>query len=364
VGTFENPFTDGMGSPIRSEIWACICAAKPHLTAKYAALDASLDHGDEGIAGEVFLAVMQNDVLRGKSVYDALRSALLCIDASTHMAQAIELMMQLHAEHVEVWEAREKLIEAHNSENFTHAPLNVGLTVWALLYGEGDFEKSILLAVNGGYDTDCTAATVGATIGLAIGEEGIPARWREPIGNGVFVGPGIRNIDVASTLEDLTQRTMRLIGRLNEAPEPNIEIPTPAGHVALEELRGTISLQPLDGSDAVAWANGELPAAVKRTGGATWQWRVGDETQVALAALARQGAKLYVDDELVLDAPANLPYVPATHRCPAPARTDFTSKQAVHQMRLELASKDEKQEAAVMLIAPDDQLLPWTGESL
>jgi len=60
-------------------------------------------------------------------------------------------------------------------------------------YGEGDFSTSILLAVNGGYDTGCTAATVGATLGVILGTEGIPARWSEPIGEGVFVGPGNGN---------------------------------------------------------------------------------------------------------------------------------------------------------------------------
>jgi ADP-ribosylglycohydrolase len=49
-----------------------------------------------------------------------------------------------------------------------------------------DFETSILLAVNGGYDTDCTAASVGASLGLLLGKQGIPARWIEPSGAKLF----------------------------------------------------------------------------------------------------------------------------------------------------------------------------------
>src|SRR5690606_1158969 len=52
VGTFENWFHAGMGSPIRSEIWACLFPGDPDSAAHYSALDASLDHGVEGIAGE------------------------------------------------------------------------------------------------------------------------------------------------------------------------------------------------------------------------------------------------------------------------------------------------------------------------
>ena len=68
VGTFENNFVSGMGSPIRSEIWACLFPGEPASAAYYAALDASLDHGVEGIAGEVLLAVMQSLVATGMSV--------------------------------------------------------------------------------------------------------------------------------------------------------------------------------------------------------------------------------------------------------------------------------------------------------
>lgn len=37
------------------------------------------------------------------------------------------------------------------------APANVGYVILGLLYGEGDFKKSLLTAVNSGDDTDCTA---------------------------------------------------------------------------------------------------------------------------------------------------------------------------------------------------------------
>jgi hypothetical protein len=47
-GTHGNPFHAGMGSPIRSEIWASLYPGQPELAATYARLDASLDHGDEG----------------------------------------------------------------------------------------------------------------------------------------------------------------------------------------------------------------------------------------------------------------------------------------------------------------------------
>ena len=62
------------------------------------------------------------------------------------------------------------------------APSNVALVTTALLYGQGDFGKTICIAVNCGEDTDCTAATAGALLGIVYGIDGIPEEWAKPVG--------------------------------------------------------------------------------------------------------------------------------------------------------------------------------------
>ena len=368
VGTFENPFVSGMGSPIRSEIWACLCPGQPALAARYAAMDASLDHGAEGIDGEVYLAVLQSLVLSGIPLRESMAQAFTYIRSETETARALLLVTQRHRAGTEAWACREQLLAAHRSENFTHAPLNLGLIAWALLYGEGDFEKTILLAVNGGYDTDCTAATAGATVGLAMGAAAIPKRWQQPIGEGVFVGPGILDIAAPSTLTELTERTRCLSEGLRALPSlPVLGFPEPAGTVNLETLPGTIRLQPLDGGEPAPWANGELPDSIKRTGGATWWWDVdGDSLEKPhwLVGLARAGARLWVDGEVIVDCPAGVPYVPAPHRCAQAARALFRPKQARHSMRVELHSRDVSQEARVILTAGNLHLKSWAVSPL
>jgi ADP-ribosylglycohydrolase len=68
TGVHENPFASGMGSPIRSEIWAIVAAGKPDLAENFARLDSMIDHGSEGIAGEVFFAVLQSLILGGAAL--------------------------------------------------------------------------------------------------------------------------------------------------------------------------------------------------------------------------------------------------------------------------------------------------------
>ena len=365
VGTFENHFVSGMGSPIRSEIWACLFPGDPASAAYYAALDASLDHGVEGIAGEVLFSAMQSLVAAGSPVAEAITAALTCIPSACETARTLHLVTHAHRSGVPVWDARKQLLAKHGNDNFTHAPLNVGLTIWALLYGEGDFEESILLAVNGGYDTDCTAATVGATLGLALGAEAIPDRWRQPIGEGVFVGPGIVGINAPASLGELTDRTIALMGKLKPKTWDDLDWSPPIPDVDLASLPGTISIRPLDGSTPVAWANGELPASVKAAKGAEWDWTPSHPGKnYFIVALARAGAKLFIDGQLVVECPAREVYVPATHRSSSLSRVAFNTSSSRHRVRVELGARDSGQEASVLLAYANLHLAPWTFAEL
>ena len=66
------------------------------------------------------------------------------------------------------------------------APTNVGYAVIGLLWGEGDFKKTMIYTINCGDDTDCTAGTVGAVLGIVNGTAGIPADWQAYIGDRII----------------------------------------------------------------------------------------------------------------------------------------------------------------------------------
>ncbi len=110
VGTFDNPFHAGMGSPIRSEIWACLFSGDPDSAAHYAALDASLDHGIEGIAGEVFFAVMQSAVAGGAGLAKAIQLALSYIPEGSETARAINFILESHSASLSEWDCWKELL--------------------------------------------------------------------------------------------------------------------------------------------------------------------------------------------------------------------------------------------------------------
>ncbi|MBQ9411129.1 MAG: ADP-ribosylglycohydrolase family protein [Bacteroidales bacterium] len=61
------------------------------------------------------------------------------------------------------------------------AKLNSAYVTIGMLYGGGDFGKSMEIATRCGQDSDCNPATVGGVLGVVYGLENIPSFWREPV---------------------------------------------------------------------------------------------------------------------------------------------------------------------------------------
>jgi len=196
----------GNGAWIRSEIWACLCPGAPDEAIKYAYIDSCADHCEEGIWAEMFTAALQSAAFVENDIRKLIEIALSKIPADSKLAAAVKLVIDSYDGGKPWNETRELLV--HDFEPIYRAAVNIGFMIIGLLYGEGDFDKSICRAVNCGDDTDCTAATVGALFGIIKGRKGIPQRWLDPIGE------SISTICISTTRMPSTATTVRpLSGR-------------------------------------------------------------------------------------------------------------------------------------------------------
>ena len=81
----------------------------------------------------------------------------------------------------EAFEKIHKKYDEYTDHGWCHTISNAMIVTAALLYGNGDCGKSICMAVETGFDTDCNGATVGSIIGMAKGIDNIPEYWTKPI---------------------------------------------------------------------------------------------------------------------------------------------------------------------------------------
>lgn len=202
AGTFNNEFfRNSMGCPIRAEIWAMICPGDPDKAVYYAGEDGCIDHGAESIHAEKFYAALESmAITEDRSLSDLIVRALTYIPAESVTADCIRTVYELYRSRTPWDTSRALLLRRFGSSDASYSVINVGFTAGALLYGEGDFERTVLTAVNSGYDTDCTAATACSILGILNGAESIPPYCLDKIGSTIATGtlciePSIHTFD-------------------------------------------------------------------------------------------------------------------------------------------------------------------------
>jgi ADP-ribosylglycohydrolase len=208
TGSFDNPFIDGMGSPIRTEIWATVAMGKPHLAAALAFEDATVDHAGEGVWGSLFFAGLEAAAFTTSDPDTLLDLALTLIPAESKVAQAVLSVRADHRAGLSWTQTREHILEQFgNFDDFTYAPQNISFAIIGWLYGE-DYGDAVLKTVNCGFDTDSSGAMVGALLGILHGASHLPERWTRPLGERVVVSPEVGGFDIPPTLEALTCRSL------------------------------------------------------------------------------------------------------------------------------------------------------------
>lgn len=231
-GYVNNFYRDSCGCFIRSELWACTMPGHPDMAVRYAFEDAIVDHADEGLYAEIFCAAVQSAAFVESDLYRLVDIGLSYIPEDCDVAKAVRLAQSCY-QNGKTWQEARKAILTEIPGTFGimtkrpselkdglpagragyDAPSNIGLMMIGWLYGEGDFGKSICIAVNCGEDTDCTAATLGAILGIIKGNSALPDKWMKPL-NDVINTWCINEccyLDIPKTVTELTDRTLRMI---------------------------------------------------------------------------------------------------------------------------------------------------------
>jgi hypothetical protein len=184
---FGNPIRQSLGAMIRCDTWAYVSPGNLRQAAEFALRDAIYTQTRNGIYAGVFWTVALTSVLNGESPPAALRTAADYVPPTSKFAAMTAQAFSLAA--TKSWEeAIGSMYATHSSASvlptrfhFNHAIINSAITMLAVLYGDGDFSRTIGLAVAAGRDTDCNGATAGSVLGLALGASGIPSHWLEPL---------------------------------------------------------------------------------------------------------------------------------------------------------------------------------------
>lgn len=207
TATHHNPYREWIGAQIRADMWGYVSPGNPERAAGLAFKDASLSHTQNGIYGEMWASALVAACFVAPSMRTALGVALTQIPSRSRLAEALRHVFSLHDRGLDWEDTRDELEKSYGSYSWVHTINNAAVVATALLWGEGDYTKTVGLAVQGGWDTDCNGATAGSAFGAMHGTRALSEHWVDPLNDSV------RSVvveDNRSKLSDLAERTFRL----------------------------------------------------------------------------------------------------------------------------------------------------------
>ncbi|WP_073948011.1 ADP-ribosylglycohydrolase family protein [Streptomyces kebangsaanensis] len=207
TATYDNPYQEWIGALIRADVYGWTSPDAPRRAASLARRDAVLSHTGNGVYGAQWAAALIAAAFTAPTVRSAVDTALTVIPASSRLARTVRRVVSLHEARVPWEDALATLADETAGLGWIHTVPNAAVLTAGLLYGEGDFTRTLALTVRGGLDTDSNGATAGSVAGVLTGAAAVPAQWKDPledtVRSAVFGFDGVH-------ITELADRTLRL----------------------------------------------------------------------------------------------------------------------------------------------------------
>lgn len=181
---YKNPYREWIGAQIRGDYYGYINPGNPELAAEMAFRDAAISHTKNGIYGEMFVAAMLAAAACTDNMPDIIAGGLAQIPRTSRLYEAISDVLkgfECGVSQKNCFEDIHTRYDEYTSHDWCHTISNAMIVAASLLYGNSDYGKSICMAVETGFDTDCNGATVGSIIGMAKGIGCVEQVWTTPL---------------------------------------------------------------------------------------------------------------------------------------------------------------------------------------
>ncbi|MDE0054488.1 MAG: ADP-ribosylglycohydrolase family protein [Gammaproteobacteria bacterium] len=213
--TWRNPFREWIGAQIRADIFGYVAPGWPEKAAELAFRDASISHVKNGIYGEMLMAAMLAATFVTSDIEEIVKIGLSEIPANCRLSEAVHDTVGWCRE-LPDWESVwDRIYEKYGHYHGVHTINNAALVVMGLFFGANDYERGIVVTVRGGWDTDCTGATVGSILGARFGADALPDKWIGVLNDRLM--SVVRECN-DNRISELAERTHRVAEQMLRAP--------------------------------------------------------------------------------------------------------------------------------------------------
>jgi ADP-ribosylglycohydrolase len=183
-----NPHWFQIDPQLVNEIWAVTSPGMIHYAAEKSGWAARITDDDWGIEPTIHYGAMYAAAFFESDVYKLIDIGTKALPKGSRFARTVEDMKRLYRKYPADWkQARKEMAqkyyhkESEDTKTIWNANLNGACGILALLYGEGNFQKTLDLACAMGFDADNQAATMSGLLGIVVGTDGLPDDLLNPI---------------------------------------------------------------------------------------------------------------------------------------------------------------------------------------
>jgi len=185
----NNPHADDIDFQIEADFAGLMSPGMVNAAAAIADKIGHIMNYGDGWYGGVYIAAMYALAFVSDDIEFVVEEALKAIPAGTAFARAMADVIRWHRENPSDWKEAWFKVQRAWAEDVgcpegvfssfdIDAKINCAWVLIGLLYGGGDFGKTLSVSARCGDDSDCNPASAGGILGTLLGYAKIPAFWK------------------------------------------------------------------------------------------------------------------------------------------------------------------------------------------
>ncbi len=252
-----------IGAQIFIDGWALVAPGDPEFAADLAGRAGSVSHGGEAVYGAQCLAAMEAQAFVESDINKLIDTGLSVIPADSIIACMIKDIREWRAKEPDWRKGRELLAERYGYHIYggnCHMVPNHGLMIFSLLYGDDDFQRTLMIVNTCGWDTDCNSGNIGCLMGIKDGLAGLSTGpdFRGPVADRLY----IPTADGGNAITDAVTQALYLTntGRALQGLAPLAPKDGARYHFELPgSVQGFMNADAIDARDVCAISNVQAP---------------------------------------------------------------------------------------------------------
>lgn len=186
----NNPHADDIDYQIEADYAGLMSPGMPNTASAISDKIGHIMNYGDGWYGGIYIGAMYSLAFITSDIDRIVEQALKAIPEKSTYYQCISDVIRWHRNYPDDWhqtwfELQKKWAEDRFCPEGVYrafdidAKLNSAYVVMGLLYGKGDFSRSLEIATRTGQDADCNPSSVGGILGTVLGYDKLPAYWKQ-----------------------------------------------------------------------------------------------------------------------------------------------------------------------------------------